>query len=37
VGVTHFPLYFGTPGGIELFSREVLPAFPQESLPNKTV
>jgi len=24
VGVTHFPLYFGTPGGVELFAREVL-------------
>lgn len=27
LGVTHFPLYFGTPGGVELFAREVLPAF----------
>jgi probable F420-dependent oxidoreductase len=25
--ITHFPLYFGTPGGVELFAREVLPAF----------
>jgi probable F420-dependent oxidoreductase len=28
-GITHFPLYFGTPEGIELFAREVLPAFAQ--------
>lgn len=27
LGITHFPLYFGTPGGVELFAREVLPAF----------
>jgi probable F420-dependent oxidoreductase len=27
LGITHFPLYFGTPEGIELFAREVLPAF----------
>lgn len=26
-GITHFPLYFGSPGGVELFAREVLPAF----------
>ncbi len=25
--ITHFPLYFGSPGGVELFAREVLPAF----------
>ena len=29
LGITHFPLYFGTPEGIELFAREVLPAFAQ--------
>jgi probable F420-dependent oxidoreductase len=29
LGITHFPLYFGTPGGVELFAREVLPDFPQ--------
>ena len=28
-GITHFPLYFGTPEGIELFAREVLPNFTQ--------
>ncbi len=27
--ITHFPLYFGTPEGVELFAREVLPAFAQ--------
>jgi probable F420-dependent oxidoreductase len=27
LGVSHFPLYFGSPGGVELFAREVLPAF----------
>jgi probable F420-dependent oxidoreductase len=27
VGITHFPLYFGSPGGLELFAREVLPEF----------
>lgn len=29
VGITHFPLYFGTPEGIDLFALEVLPAFAQ--------
>jgi probable F420-dependent oxidoreductase len=29
LGISHFPLYFGTPEGIDLFAREVLPAFAQ--------
>jgi probable F420-dependent oxidoreductase len=27
LGVTHFPLYFGSPAGVELFAHKVLPAF----------
>ncbi len=27
LGVTHFPLYFSSPAGVELFAHKVLPAF----------
>jgi probable F420-dependent oxidoreductase len=37
LGLTHFPLYFASPTGMELFALEVLPAFEQANSPSSEV